>query len=270
MATKFILEEQILTPFQTDSTGAYYWESSAIFTIIAGESYNVVWDDEEYTCIAEEITLSTDLGICFGNKSIIDIGEDTKEPFIFIYMSDYSANRCFTTSIEDFHTVAIYQNYNDGIVIKNHLGKSVTYGEYNKILLTRSSGNKTIYSEGDAIDNVVIDLDFSEGDMTVKSNNGQLIKSAIINKPEMLIPENIVKDIDIAGVVGTFKGGGGSLELEGDFLKYVAYQLDDENKEIIIYAILWTQLYADTGSYDVNIPSTFGAYQVVIASEGVC
>lgn len=63
--------------------------------------------------------------------------------------------------------------------------------------------------------------------------------------------------------------GGDGLQLEGDFLKYVVYQLDNTNKEIIIYAILWTQLYEDTGKYDVNIPSSFGAYQVVIASKGV-
>lgn len=68
-------------------------------------------------------------------------------------------------------------------------------------------------------------------------------------------------------IIGIQSGGG--VQLEGDFLKYVVYQLDDGNKEIKIYGILWSNLYTDTKKYDVTIPSSFGEYKVVIASEGV-
>ena len=66
--------------------------------------------------------------------------------------------------------------------------------------------------------------------------------------------------------VDVASSGGGTIE--GDFVKYLAYNLDDVNKEITVYGILWSKLYEDTGSYDVNIPSHFGDYQVVISSRG--
>lgn len=124
--------------------------------------------------------------------------------------------------------------------------------------------------EGDLPDmqSLTVELDFSEGDMEISPSEDTVFKKVSIPKPANLLPANIASGVDVAGVVGTFEGGGG-VQLEGDFLKYVVYQLDDENKEIVVYGILWTQLYADTGSYDISIPSSFGAYQVVIASEGI-
>ena len=89
-----------------------------------------------------------------------------------------------------------------------------------------------------------------------------------VQKPDTLIPENIVKGVVIAGIEGTNEGGGGSVNLEGDFLRYVIYQLDNENMEIVLYKILYDKLYAETGSYDVSIPDKFGSYNVVINAKG--
>ena len=113
-----------------------------------------------------------------------------------------------------------------------------------------------------------VELDFSGGDIIVTAEEKKPFESVIIQRPEMLTPGNIAKDVEIAGIVGMLSGGG-ELDLEGDFLKYVVYQIDDKKKEIIICGILYSELYADTGSYDVNIPASFGAYSVVLNSEGV-
>ena len=55
-----------------------------------------------------------------------------------------------------------------------------------------------------------VELDFSNGDVTVTPSDGKLLSEVNISKPETLIPENIAKDIEVAGIVGTHEGGGGS------------------------------------------------------------
>lgn len=62
------------------------------------------------------------------------------------------------------------------------------------------------------LENMEVPLDFSNGDMRIEAPNGTAVKSAIIQKPETLVPENIAKDVVIAGIVGTHEGGGSSDE----------------------------------------------------------
>ena len=61
-------------------------------------------------------------------------------------------------------------------------------------------------------ENMEVPLDFSNGDMLIEAPNGTAVKSAIIQKPETLVPENIAKDVEVAGIVGTHEGGGGTVE----------------------------------------------------------
>lgn len=66
------------------------------------------------------------------------------------------------------------------------------------------------YSYGETVAGVQIQPDFSAGDMPVSAGEGLLVKSAVIKKPEGLIPENIAEGEYIAGVgPGTHSGGGG-------------------------------------------------------------
>lgn len=58
------------------------------------------------------------------------------------------------------------------------------------------------------LEKLEVPLDFSNGDMSFEAEAGTAVKSAIIKKPETLIPENIAKDVEIAGIVGTHEGGG--------------------------------------------------------------
>ena len=55
----------------------------------------------------------------------------------------------------------------------------------------------------------VVDLDFSAGDMEVLPDTGALFSKVNIPKPANLVPENIPKDMNIAGIVGTLESGGG-------------------------------------------------------------
>ena len=53
------------------------------------------------------------------------------------------------------------------------------------------------------LEDVPIELDLSNGDQTVSVPEGYAVKSAIITKPETLVPENIAEGVTIAGVEGT-------------------------------------------------------------------
>lgn len=60
------------------------------------------------------------------------------------------------------------------------------------------------------IDNIDIVPNFANGDQIVMAQEGYAVKGATILKPATLIPENIAEGVEIAGVVGTHAGGGGS------------------------------------------------------------
>lgn len=59
------------------------------------------------------------------------------------------------------------------------------------------------------LEGIELELYLADGDQPVSVPDGYVVKSAIIKKPATLIPENIAKDVEIAGVVGTHAGGGG-------------------------------------------------------------
>ncbi len=92
-------------------------------------------------------------------------------------------------------------------VIKDRDGTDVEYTGVTKIKLNTVDGGTQIFSEGEAIESVEVSLDFSNGDQTITAPDGKLVKSAIIKKPDTLVPENIALDTIIAGVVGTFESG---------------------------------------------------------------
>lgn len=76
------------------------------------------------------------------------------------------------------------------------------------------------YLEGlpEQVENMPIALDFSGGDQTITAAEGTVVKSAVIQKPANLTPENIAEGVDIAGIVGALAGGGGgAIHANGTF-----------------------------------------------------
>lgn len=77
------------------------------------------------------------------------------------------------------------------------------------VLLT--DGTEKIYVDSDEVPAPVgrtVELDFSGGDMTITPEEGQVFSTILIPKPPNLIPGNIPKDLDIAGIIGTMAAGG--------------------------------------------------------------
>ena len=96
------------------------------------------------------------------------------------------------------------------IVLKTIDGTQNTYQNVDKIAIPTPDGNTAIFTEGQAVSKTV-EPNFAGGiDMTVPISDGELVTKLTVKKPEALISDNIVKDVEIAGIVGTGSAGGGS------------------------------------------------------------
>ena len=175
------------------------------FELAAGETYTVSWDGMEYPCVA--VTNGELFGV--GNLFYGELGEDTGEPFVIGINADGS-NTFILTPESGTHSIEIYRGVPDeGIVLKDRNGTDLVFKGKEKVKIPTESGGKQIFSRGEAITNVPIELDFSGGNQSVTAPAGQLVKSAVIYKPDGLVPENIAEGVDIAGVLGTLAAGGG-------------------------------------------------------------
>ena len=119
------------------------------------------------------------------------------------------------------------------------------------------------FTYGEAVSKTVEELDFADGDMVVAVPEGTLITALTIRKPENLAAENIAKDVEVAGIVGTNEGGGAALD---DALRYFQCHIDPVERTVTLYSVRFDLIYADTGSYDVTIPDTLCGFQVVISA----
>lgn len=81
-----------------------------------------------------------------------------------------------------------------------------SFRSYADKVLAISSGGADV----ELFDDLVLDVNFTNGNMTFTAPEGLAIIGAVINKPETLVPENIVDGVEIAGVTGTYKGGDGA------------------------------------------------------------
>lgn len=82
-------------------------------------------------------------------------------------------------------------------------GTEQQYPGVERVQLATVGGGTAIFSYGEAVEGIEISPDFSGGDMTVDAPAGTLVKSAVIKRPDTLIPENIPQGINIGGVEGS-------------------------------------------------------------------
>lgn len=114
------------------------------------------------------------------------------------------------------------------VIIKNRDGEDLTFSGVKAVKLNTTDGGTQIFSEGVAMEGVEIEPDFSAGDQNVIAADGYLVKSAVIKKPDTLLPKNIVEGVEIAGVTGTAKGG--------DYI--ITYMNEDGSKTLYKKAIM--------------------------------
>ena len=79
MRTVTIMGEQVVA-FEDDK-GQYFGRLADIFEIVAGQTYTVNWDGTEYECAGLAVDESVSV---IGNLSILEQGDDTGEPFLYV------------------------------------------------------------------------------------------------------------------------------------------------------------------------------------------
>ena len=57
-----------------------------------------------------------------------------------------------------------------------------------------------------------VDLDMAVGNQTISPDEGKVLSSVVVTKPTTLVAENIKKDVNIGGVIGTLEGGARATE----------------------------------------------------------
>ena len=94
-------------PFEQNSSGTSYYitlPASLMFEIVVGQTYTVNWDGTEYECVC----VSPDKNIyIIGNLSIMDMGDDTGEPFLYKYESDIPRGQFKTLDTAATHTISV-------------------------------------------------------------------------------------------------------------------------------------------------------------------
>ena len=107
------------------------------------------------------------------------------------------------------------------IVLKDRNGNPVEYPGVEKIKVNTVDGEVVEFVDSttipEMVENIPVVLDFSGGDQTINAPDGMAVKSAIIQKPETLTPENIAKGVNIAGVIGALLSGGAGKVVTGFF-----------------------------------------------------
>ena len=149
-----------------------------------GSIYLIVWNNVGYICEAQAAEFQGVPVIAIGNLAALG-GENTGEPF----------------AIGEFPPeVAAQMGGTYGGIIPLDGSTSFSAGGY----FIGKNSSETI------LEDLPVVLDFSNGNQTLTAPDGYLVKSAIIEKPATLLPENILSGIDIAGVVGSAVAGGGA------------------------------------------------------------
>lgn len=202
---KVLLAEQTFEGFAYASNyDAYLYNLiPSPYVLTVGETYFIKWNGTVYECVAQDLSAMMEGTVAVGNLSPLGLSGDN-EPFIISYAASSNGSGFLAFDTETSHRVKIYQ--------------------------------ETISSK-------TVELDFSDGDMEISAGEGKAFSKVDIPKPETLIPENIAKDVSIAGIVGTLSAGGSSdSSFKSDTFDVTAGQMTIEHggnaiPDLIIVAI---------------------------------
>lgn len=223
MAETILLPEQKITT--NDQLMGFYLGGIAPppFTLELGKTYKVIWDGNEFTSSAWDASAVMSDSVAVGNGSAFSFPSN-EEPFIIAYTLDVEVLFVSLTDAEPTeHTVAVYQVGEESggeeetaspIVLKDRTGTGIEYEDVEGVRVFDKDGNAYVFVPPAESEEKTVELDFSGGAMEITPSAGKLLSKVGIPVPGNLLPENIAKDVDIAGVVGTHEGGGGDIPFE--------------------------------------------------------
>ena len=218
-----------------DETYGYSYSitSSSVtsFELIVGETYMVEWDGEIFECVALDGSSLMAGAVFVGNAAPFGL-EGNNEPFA---IADVGANlmiACLTDTEPTAHTARVYQRVRsdaekviyalsmadgDQVIVPSEEGKVLTQVTVTKPETLVPENVRSGIDVGGVVgsflgdtEEATVELNFTNGTQTVEpSAAGKVLSAVNILKPDTLLPENIAEGIDIAGIIGTFAGGGG-------------------------------------------------------------
>ena len=99
--TTTLMEEQELA--FTLSGGLYTAQITNAFEIVEGQTYTVNWDGTEYECVGSVLNSLP----MIGNLSMIGVGDDTGEPFVYGYDARRAVGTFITLDTAASHTISV-------------------------------------------------------------------------------------------------------------------------------------------------------------------
>ena len=103
VGTVTVMEEQELA--FTLNEGVYAAALTNAFEIVEGQTYTVRWDGTEYECAGEPAFDGT--ASILGNLSIAGLGDDTGEPFLYMYDNTATSGSFATFDTSASHTISV-------------------------------------------------------------------------------------------------------------------------------------------------------------------
>ena len=84
---------------------------------------------------------------------------------------------------------------------------------------------------------VTVELNMAYGDQEIApSAPGKVLSHVVVKRPDMLVPENIAENVDIGGVIGSFKGGAPGIVLTnyGGSMAKMFYMVSNFNSGVVV------------------------------------
>lgn len=203
--------------FYDSDFGVYMYNIiPAVFPLEIDKTYKTVWDGIEYEHTTMTYT-SADGYSCIGyGNALIAGGENTGEPFAVVYNTELNYMHFFSLETVTSHVITICQIEEDanedepvGVNLKDRDGKDVIYEGVQGVRLFGTDGNVQTFIKGEVTD-IEVELDMVDGSQVITAPDGEMYKNVIVKKPDALVPENILKDVNIGGVIGIAEVGGGA------------------------------------------------------------
>ena len=101
MGTMTLMEEQELAFKLIDVV--YRAQLTPGFNVVEGQTYAVNWDGTEYECVC---VISNSMSL-LGNLSIMNMGDDTGEPFLYAYSKNITLGMFATLDTYASHTIGV-------------------------------------------------------------------------------------------------------------------------------------------------------------------
>ena len=102
--TTTLMEEQELAFALMSDVGRYGVQLTEAFEVVEGQTYTVKWDGTEYECVGAAFNEHVSI---IGNLHIMEMGDDTGEPFVYSYVKSAGRGGFSTLDTSASHTISV-------------------------------------------------------------------------------------------------------------------------------------------------------------------